>query len=312
MSAARGVREATVFAPGTIGNVGPGFDVLGLCIEGIGDKVTVQLTDGPSEILDVTGMDAADIPREPEKNVASIAALAYLRARGATENVRVTLHKGLPLGGGLGGSAASSVGGALAAALALGEEPDQQALVLAAIQGEEAATGGRHFDNIIPCIHGGLGLIISTDPVLTVGVPLHLDWYITVVTPLIRIATRDARVLLPEKSPRAEWVQQMGHTSGLIVALLAGNAAMATLSLVDQFAEPRRAHLIPHFAKVKAAAMRAGAIGGSISGAGPTVFMLSETKDVASRCASEMCKAFGEVKSVAHVGRISSEGARAI
>src|SRR5688572_1321318 len=128
--------KATVFAPGSIGNVGPGFDVLGLAVDGMGDRVTVELTSGPARVAEVTGRDAELVPRDPARNVASIAAAAWLRAAGIEKQAIVSIDKGLPLAGGLGGSAASAVGGALAASLAAGSTGDVDAVMLAALEGE--------------------------------------------------------------------------------------------------------------------------------------------------------------------------------
>ena len=147
--------KGSAFAPGSIGNVGPGFDVLGLAIEGLGDRVTVELTDGEARIDAITGVDAAHVPLDPQRNAAAIAAIAWLRAHGDARNPIVTIDKGLPLSGGLGGSAASSVAGAFAAALAMGSETAPNELAAAALQGE-MMVAGEHLDNIAPSILGGL------------------------------------------------------------------------------------------------------------------------------------------------------------
>ena len=323
----RGSVTATAFAPGSIGNVGPGFDVLGLAVEGIGDRVTVTLADGPSRVAAITGRDAALVPRDAERNCAAIAALALLRGRGRAEGVVVTVEKGLPLAGGFGGSAASSVAGAYAAHLALaagddgsgasaaaagnGERPTalDREIMTAALAGERTVAGC-HLDNIAPQVLGGLALVRSTEPLDVVPVRLAGGWWAAVVTPRVHVETRAARALLPAALPRAEWVQQMANTAALVYAFATGDAALLARALDDPHAEPRRAPLIPRFAEVKAAALAAGASGCSISGSGPSVFAIAVDEQVARRCARAMQAAFGDVPYDANVGGVARQGVR--
>lgn len=300
---------ATAFAPGSIGNVGPGFDVLGLAFDGLGDVVTVELTRGASQVIDIAGRDAGHLPRNPDRNTAAIAANAYLRRSGW--RALVTIEKGLPLAGGMGGSAASSVAGAYAAALALGEEPSPNAIIAAALEGE-AAVAGRHLDNLAPSTVGGLALSRSVDPVDVVRLPVLVEWWVALVTPAVRIRTRDARAILPASLENQTWIRQMANTAALAHAFASGDGALLGRALDDQFAEPRRASLIPHFQAVKEAAIDAGAFGGSISGSGPTVFAIAPDEAVARACASAMQRAFADVESIAHVGAIAKEGVRRI
>lgn len=297
---------ATAFAPGSIGNVGPGFDVLGLAVDGIGDTVTVELTKGAAKIADVTGRDADLVPRDPDRNCAAIAAHAYLRPFGY--QAVVTIRKGLALAGGMGGSAASSVAGAYAAALALGQSPVPRDVIAAALEGE-AAVAGRHLDNIAPSVVGGLALSRSIDPIDVVKLPVGADWWIALVTPRVRIQTKDARALLPDASPRAEWIQQMANTTALAHAFAVADGELLRRALDDRYAEPRRAPLIPKFDDVKRAALDTGALGCSISGSGPTLFAVAPDSNTARACATAMERAFGEVAGT-HVGAIAKEGVR--
>ena len=303
-------RRATVFAPGTIGNVGPGFDVLGLAVAGIGDTVTVELYQGPDVIEAVTGRDAAQIPRETTLNSAAIAARAFLDGHGARDQrFRMIIDKGLTLSGGMGGSAASGVAGALAAARAIELDPSAAALMKAASVGESAVSGP-HLDNIAASVLGGLTLVRSAQPLDVVKIPLPGQWWVALVTPEVRIETRAARALLPEEWGRAEWVQQMANTAALAHGFATGDRDLVRRSLHDGYAEPRRAALIPRFAEVKQAALDGGALGCSISGSGPTVFALASSVTDAQRCAGAMQVAFAATVSGAHVGRVSDEGAR--
>ena len=298
--------KAAAFAPGSIGNVGPGFDVLGLAVDGIGDKVTVELTKGASKIADVTGRDADLVPRDADRNCAAIAANAYLRPYGF--RAVVTIEKGLALAGGMGGSAASSVAGAYAAGLALGAMPSLPDVLAAALEGE-AAVAGRHLDNIAPSTVGGLALSRSIDPIDVVKLPVGAPWWIALVTPRVRIQTKEARALLPDVTERAEWIQQMANTTALAHAFAAADGELLRRALDDRYAEPRRAPLIPRFAEVKRAALEAGAFGCSISGSGPTLFAIAPDEAVARQCAAAMENAFGEVAGT-HVGAIATEGVR--
>lgn len=297
---------ATAFAPGSIGNVGPGFDVLGLAVDGIGDRVSVELTRGASRVDDVTGRDADLVPRDAERNCAAIAANAYLRPFGYRAIVKI--EKGLALAGGMGGSAASSAAGAYAAALALGQSPDLREIIAAALEGE-SAVAGRHLDNIAPSVVGGLALSRSVDPIDVIKLPVAADWWIALVTPRVRIQTKDARALLPDVASSAIWIQQMANTTALAHAFAIADGELLRRALDDRFAEPLRAPLIPRFYDVKRAALEAGAFGCSISGSGPTLFAIAADATAAQRCADAMSRAFGEVAST-HVGAIAKEGAR--
>ncbi len=304
--------SVNVFAPGSIGNVGPGFDVLGLAVDGIGDTVQLELGGDLDTVTAVAGRDAALIPREANANCAAIAARAMLDRCGAADrHFKLSIGKGLPVSGGMGGSAASSVAGALAAALALNHRVSAEDVMAAALVGE-AAVAGRHLDNIAPCVLGGLALVRSTDPPDVAALQVKDHWWVALVTPDVRVETRAARELLPEQWERRAWVQQMANTAALVHAFATGDGDLLRRALDDRYAEPRRAVLIPRFAEVKAAALRQGSFGCSISGSGPTVFAIAAGLADARGCANAMQKAFGGVKSAAHVGRIAVEGARAL
>ena len=301
--------RATVFAPGSIGNVGPGFDVLGLAVEGIGDRVTVELTDGPARVAEITGRDADLVPRDPARNVASIAAAAWLRAAGIGQQAIVSIEKGLPLAGGMGGSAASGVGGALAASIAAGAAGDVNAVMHAALEGE-GSVAGQHLDNIGACALGGLALCRSFDPIDVVGIPIAAPWSVVLLTPRVRIETKHSRSILPQTWDRQHWVQQMANTSALLHAFASGDAELLRRSLDDLYAEPLRAPLIPNFHEVKRAALDGGALGCSISGGGPTIFAVTVEPD--HRCAAKMKAAMRDIDCDVHVAAIATRGARSV
>ena len=301
--------KATAFAPASIGNVGPGFDVLGLAVDGIGDRITVELTEGEARVAAVTGRDSKFVPLDSSRNVAAIAACAWLTSAGIDKRPVVTIDKGLALAGGMGGSAASSVGGAFAASLAARQTATPESIMAAALVGE-ARVAGRHLDNIAPCVVGGLALVRSVDPIDVVAIAVPGNWSVILLTPHVRIRTKEARAILPEMWDRASWVQQMANTAALAHGFATGDAALVRRSLDDHFAEPVRAPLIPNFREIKKAALDAGAIGCSISGSGPTIFAI--TTDRANECAAAMKAALRDVASDIHIGSIARQGVRAV
>jgi homoserine kinase len=319
------------FAPGSIGNVGPGFDVLGLAVDGIGDTVSVELTDGPARVYEITGLDAELVPRDASRNTAVVAAIAWLRAHGDERNPIVRIHKGLPMAGGMGGSAASSVAGAYAAKLektigsaggadaeaphvsrerltAVSASDDRQDIIAAALEAESLVSG-RHLDNLAASALGGLTISRSVDPIDVIAVKVLAPWWIALVTPDAKIQTKAARAMLPELWPRVEWVQQMANTVALAHAFASGDGELLARALDDRYAEPIRAALIPHYYDIKRAAVIAGAFGCAISGSGPTMFAVCEDEDVARRACDAMQNASGGVRLV-HVGPIATEGVR--
>ncbi len=303
--------RSSAFAPASIGNVGPGFDILGLAVDGLGDRITVELIEGEARIDAITGRDADIVPRDPTRNVASIAAAAWLRTRGISKNAAISIDKGLPVAGGLGGSAASSVGGAYAAALASGESsPDLIEVIEAALTGEMHASG-RHLDNIAPIAMGGLVLSRSIDPIDVIRLAVPDDWWVALVTPRVRVETKAARAILPMTWERSEWIQQMANTAAMVHAFEAGDGELLRRALDDRYAEPRRASLIPRFHEVKRAALDAGSFGCSISGSGPTVFAIADRGN-ARLCGERMQEALGEIASDLHVVPIASRGVRRV
>ncbi|HEX9407882.1 MAG TPA: homoserine kinase, partial [Thermoanaerobaculia bacterium] len=294
------MKVATVFAPGSVGNVGPGFDILGLAIDGIGDRVTVEL--GKTGPVIVRGVDAELVPTDPARNAAAIAASALL----SKQPFQVTIEKGIPVSAGLGGSASSSVAGAYAAALASGDPVTREDIMLCALEGE-IAVSGRHLDNIAPITMGGLVLSRSIDPIDVIPLPAPQNWSIALITPRVRIETKQARAILPQKWERESWIQQMANTSALIVAFSTGDGALARRALDDLYAEPRRAPMIPHFADVKRTALEAGAFGCSISGSGPTIFAIVDAS-TSRNCAEAMRRAMGDVPCEVRVAGIARQG----
>jgi len=291
-----------------VGNVAIGFDILGMAVDGAGDTVTVEL--GKSGPVIVRGRDAALVPTDPAKNAASIAANAMIKKRQQAAALQITIDKGLPVSGGMGGSAASSVAGACAAALAMDAKASPEEIMTAALEGEMFVSG-RHLDNIAPITLGGLVLSRSIEPIDAIPLKVPDHWSVALITPRVRIETKQARAILPLQWDRASWIQQMANTTALVAAFANGDGALARRALDDLYAEPRRAPMIPRFAEVKRAALDAGAFGCSISGSGPTIFAIVDT--VTSRPVLDaMRKALGDVESESRIAEIARKGAHPV
>lgn len=286
-----------VFAPGSVGNVGCGFDVLGLALEAPGDRVRAGRAEGRGvRIVEVTGDDGR-IPREAERNSAGVAVRALLDetdAGTAGVGIELTLKKGLPLSGGMGGSGASAVAAVVAvdALLALASEPET--LLRAALAGEEAASGGPHADNVAPSLMGGIVLTRpdAARPVVRLPVPDGLA--VALLHPAQELETRSARGALPASIPLETAIGQWGNTAALVAALYEGDLELLADSLEDRVAEPVRASRVPGFQAVKRTALEAGALGCTLSGAGPSIFALCATPERARRVGDAMMEAYRE------------------
>ncbi len=281
---------ARAFAPASVGNIGVGFDIIGHSIAGIGDTATVRRIDNEPivRIKAIRGM-VIDLPLDAERNTAGAALISLRNVLGLPFGFEVELDKGIPLGSGLGGSAASCVA-ALVAANALLDTPlDANALYPHALAGEAVASGGLHGDNVGPMLLGGL-VLATADRLTAIKVPAH--WHCVVVHPHAVLETRQARAALAGHYALGEFVAQSAQLAQVLLGCERGDAGLVRAGLRDTLVEPRRAPLIPGFAAVKQAALEAGAMGASISGAGPSVFAWCEDLDTATRAGALMAAAF--------------------
>ena len=314
------MRSATAFAPATVSNVAVGFDVLGFAVEAAGDEVTVTLTGGESvrvvEVVDATGTLAPGaIPLDPAQNTATVGLLKLLEDVRPGFGFDVRVRKGIALGSGRGGSAASAVAALVAANSLLDSPLPKESLLAYALAAERVACGASHPDNAAPSLFGGLTLIVSTDPLRCVRLPVPRGLLNVLVHPHVRVDTRDSRAVLRPAVPLADHVRQSAHLAGLVAACFTNDLGLLSTCLDDIVVEPQRAALIPGFARVKASALGAGALGASISGSGPSVFALADSEETAARVRAAMVEAFesggvGEVDS--WVSPVSEEGARVV
>lgn len=308
-----------VFAPASVSNVGPGFDVLGFALHRPGDTVEAARVDQPGVTLVAVDGDGGRLTAQPQRNSASVAALAVLRRAGVgatAPGLRLHLHKGMPLASGLGSSGASAAAGAVAANELLGRPLSPIDLVACAMEGEHAACGAAHADNVAPSVLGGVVLVRSYDPLELVRLPVPDGVFVAVVHPHCRVSTKEARArLATHVFPLPAIVANAGNLGALVAALYQGDAALLGRSVEDRLIEPVRATMIPGFASVKAAAREAGALACSISGSGPSMFAFTDTADLAAHVAQAMRAAFTRaagLTSDAWVGPISREGARVV
>ena len=305
--------EVTVFAPASMGNVAVGYDVLGSALDCVGDRVTVRRLDEPVvRIGTITGR-VTDLPTAPADNTATKALLDLQAARDLDVGFEVSIEKGIPLGSGLGGSAASAVGAVVGAARLLPDALSRDDLLPHALAGEAVASGAIHPDNVAPCLYGGLILTREVDPPDVVPIPIPDGIRCVLVHPDRVIATRDARACLPEALPLADAVRQTAHLGAFIAGCYRNDLALIGRSLRDLIVEPHRASLVPGFADVQAAAMDAGALGCSLSGAGPTLFAWCPDADAnAVRAAMKAAFAAHDVPTEAWVSRLPEQGARVV
>lgn len=299
----------TAYAPGGIGNMGPGLDILGCAVTGAGDSVrATRVSHAGVRIADP---GHPDLPTNPEQHTAAIAAREVLeraaRRLGVNEvavGVELHVHKGLPLSGGQGGSSASGVAGAVATNALLGGPLDARELLYAALAAEERVSG-RHIDNLAPSLFGGILLIRSIEPLDFVRLPVPANLRIALVHPAQQLRTADARSVLPDLVPRRVALEQAAAVGDMVAAFWSGDLARLRGAVVDQIAEPSRARLLPGFLAARRAAVAAGALGCSVSGAGPSVFAFADSDDLARSLCAAMCAAY-EREGIHATGRVAS------
>lgn len=307
--------SVTAYAPGGVGNVGPGLDILGLALAGAGDTVRAEWSDIPG--IQIIDPGHPELPSDPERHASGLAARFVLeRAREQPERKRgiaLTVSKGLPLSGGQGGSAASAVAGAVAVNTLLGQPLNEARLVAACLDAEEIVSG-RHADNVVTSLLGGIVLIRCVDPLDIIKLPVPPDLWVVVVRPNQRVRTADARAVLPAQVSRATALHQAAQVGAMVAALASSDYALLGRAIDDRIAEPARADLLPGFREAKAAALQAGALGCSISGSGPSVFALVQGREIGLAVGSAMEKAYQArgLTSSTRVVRVDEQGARLV
>jgi homoserine kinase len=272
------MKKITIQSPATIANLVCGFDVLGLALEAPYDVMTLELQEQPGLLIEHS--DGFGLPTIPEENVAGAALLAMLEQVTDAPGMKLTIDKRIMPGSGLGSSAASAAGAVFAANQLLGKNFSTNDLIRFAMFGEKVASGVKHADNITPCLLGGVTLIRSILPLDVVSLDAPA-MFITVVHPQIEVRTSDARQILKKEVPLKLAIKQWGNIAALVAGLMQGDHELIGRSLEDVIIEPARSILIPGFDRIKKACLEAGALGGGISGSGPSIFMLSKSHETA-------------------------------
>ena len=308
-------KSATAFAPGGVGNIGPGLDILGLALAGQGDSVRAEWAEERG--IRILESGHRDLPTDAAHHTAGLAAMAVVERAGdrrtGDRGIALTVQKGLPLSGGQGGSAASAVASAVAVNALLGNPLDRLALVGACVEAEEGVSG-RHADNIVASLLGGIVLIRSLEPLDLVQLPVPAELCVVIARPDQQLRTAHSRSVLPATIPREIALHQAAQVGAMVAALASGDYALLGRAIDDRIAEPVRAGLLPGFREAKQAALAAGALGSSISGGGPTAFALVRGPKAGEKIAAAMADAYAGCgyKSEVRVAQIDRTGARII
>lgn len=306
------MNEIKIFAPATIANLNCGFDVLGLCLDGIGDEMIFRKS--TEKGLRITKITGADLPLELENNVAGVAGLALLDKVEIDFGIEIEIYKKLKLGSGIGSSSASAAGAVFGINELLGKPFTKKELVNFAMKGEAVASGSEHADNVAPCLLGGFTLVTGYNPLEVIRIEAPADLFVVVLHPHIEVKTSDARAVLKPEVSLKNAITQIGNLGGFVAGLYTNDYDLIGRSMKDVLVEPYRKHLIPNFDLVKNVALNNRALGAGISGAGPSIFALCKGKKTAETVANAMQNAFKETKIPydIHVSKINEEGTKLI
>ena len=306
-------KGAKVFAPATVANIASGYDILGYAIEDIGDEIIGRLLDEPVVRIAAIHHDGGLLPREADRNTAGVAAMHVIEKSGIkNKGVELEIFKKMPFGSGMGSSAASAVAGAMAANEVLGRPFTKRELLESCVIGEQCADGAFHADNVAPSLLGGIILIRDNRTLDCHRIPTPKGLWSILVHPNIEILTKDSRAVLSDSVLLSQHIEQSGNLAAMVLALFKGDFDLLSRSLEDVIIEPQRARLIPGFYNIKRKAKDTGALGLSISGAGPSVFALSDNSLTAQRVANEIQEEWRKlgINSQQYISPINNEGAR--
>lgn len=305
------INEVRVFAPASVANVAVGYDLLGFALEAPGDEIVARKTEGSGlTIARITG-DQGKLPLEIGRNTAGYAASRLLTQLGLqNEGVELEIHKKMPFGSGLGSSAASAAGAVVAINELFGSPLSRRECLRAAVEGEQIADGAFHADNVAPSLLGGFTLIRSNKTLDVLSLPVPERLCAAVIHPDVQVFTKDARGILRDTVPMATCIEQMGNLGAFVAAMYRDDYDLIRRSLQDVWIEPQRARLIPHFAQAKAAALGQGALGCSISGAGPSIFALCDRITTAQNCADALQAVYNQagITNQIYVSPINTQG----
>ncbi len=304
-------RNITIFAPATVANVGPGFDIFGFALEGIGDTISVSPNDSGGITIS-GGRHCESIPTEPALNVAGVAVQALL-AHANKENLGVHIHieKNIIPGSGLGSSASSASGAVFAVNELFSLGYSRQELIPFAMIGEGAGGGIQHADNVAPCLLGGFTIVRSYEPLDVIRLARIPDLYVAIVHPQIEVKTSISKRMLKKEIDMPTAVRQWGNVAGMVAGLLDNNHELISRSMEDYVAEPVRSMMIPGYDDIKALVKKSGAIGASISGSGPSIFAFCKSAEEAENLSQQFARIYDqmEVDNNIYQSRINPKGA---
>ncbi len=308
-------KKIKVFSPASVSNVGCGFDIFGFALHQPGDELVMRIVDKPGiHITKITG-DEHHLPRDAKKNTAAVSLRAMMNELEPKFGVEMELHKKMPLGSGLGSSAASAVASVFALNALLKKPFSKNDLLLFALEGEKIASGNiAHADNVAPCLYGGFTLVRGCNPPDVISISVPDDLYCTIIHPHIEIKTEFARKILRSQIKLSDAVKQWGNAAALVVGLMKPDYELIKRSIEDYIIEPIRGSLIPNYFLLKETALKNNALGCSISGSGPSVFALSRSEKEAKLIGTEMKKVFTKIKlkSDTFISKINYEGPKII
>ncbi|MDD7885698.1 homoserine kinase [Flavivirga sp. 57AJ16] len=304
--------DIKIFSPATVANVACGFDVLGFCLDTIGDEMVIRKTDKKG--IYITKIEGFDLPFETTLNVAGVSALAMYEALKPDCGFEIEIYKNIKPGSGIGSSAASAVGSVFGMNELLGRPYNKTELTQFAIKGEALASKCEHADNLAPAIFGGFTLVKSVSPLEILEIPSPKDLYATIIHPQIEIKTSEARAILPKEVPLQNAIKQWANFGSLIHGLHTSDYGLIQRSLHDVIVEPHRSKLIPHYEDVKKAVLQHGALGAGISGSGPAIFTLSKGLENAQNVKDAMESVYSKTGIVfeIHMTRINTEGIKVL
>ncbi|WP_136481446.1 homoserine kinase [Cognatitamlana onchidii] len=304
------MNEIKVFSPATVANVACGFDVLGFCLDSVGDEMVIRKIEQKG--IFISHIEGYDLPYKAELNVAGVSALAMYEALDVDFGFEIEIYKNIKPGSGIGSSAASAVGSVFGMNELIGKPFNKTQLTEFAIKGEALASKCEHADNLAPALFGGFTLVKSVSPLKIVNIPSPDGLYATIIHPQIEIKTSESRAILPKEVPLNKAIEQWANLGSLVHALHSNDYELIGESLNDVIIEPYRSQLIPEFNNIKAAALKAGALGVGISGSGPSIFSLCKDLDTANAIKNAMQAVYNktDIDFDIHVSPINTQGVK--
>ena len=304
------MKEIKVFAPATVANLSCGFDVLGCCLDNVGDEMIIKKND--LNELRITKLEGQDLPMEVDQNVAGVAVKAMLENLQSNEGFDIEIYKKIKAGSGIGSSAASSAGAVFAVNKLLGSPLKNAELLPFAMEGERLASGNAHADNVAPALLGGFTLVKSYHPLEVLSLPSPEELNVVILHPQIEVKTKDSRAIIKRNISLDKAVSQWGNLGALVSALYTNDYDLLGRSLKDEIVEPIRSILIPYFDEIKALALESGALGFGISGSGPSVYAMCRGREQAEKVKAKIAQ-FMEKQSITydlHLSKINPEGVK--